>query len=75
MTIKYPFNKEGIENFLDDSLEDIHEALASENPDDINDHDVYITIGSRTVRIPIYAEVYEELSDFLNNTIKIMEDE
>lgn len=70
MTIKYPFSKEGVKWFADDTINDIMNALENDNQ---NDFDIFITIGDREIKIPLAPETYEMLEKFLENTIKELE--
>lgn len=70
MAIKYPFTKEGVEWFRDDTINDIMNAIENGNTEDF---DLFITIGNREIKIPLAPETYETLEKFLENTIKEME--
>ena len=70
MTIKYPFSKEGVKWFADDTINDIMNALENGSTEDF---DIFITIGNREIKIPLAPETYEMLEKFLENTIKELE--
>ena len=70
MTIKYPFSKEGVKWFADDTINDIMNALENGSTEDL---DIFITIGNREIKIPLAPETYEMLEKFLENTIKELE--
>lgn len=71
MTIKYPFSKDGVKWFADDTINDIMNAIENGNTEDF---DLFITIGNREIKIPLAPETYEALEKFLENTIKEMEE-
>lgn len=74
MTIKYPFTKDGIKWFEDDTLADIMNHLNNDNPYDrnenIKDFNIFVTVGNREIIIPMMPETYEALTDFLKNTLE-----
>ena len=74
MTIKYPFTKDGIQWFEDDTLSDIMNNLEHDDPNDrnesITDFNIFITVGSREIKIPLQPETFEEMTTFLKNALK-----
>ena len=62
MVVRYQFNKKGVEMFCDDTINDIMNALNSEENEAINEYNFFITIGSREIIIPCEAENYELLT-------------
>ena len=70
MTIKYSFTKPGVAAFLESALADTFHALdtggAVEN--------ICISVGTREIVIPMYAEQYEELSVYLEKAIESEEE-
>ena len=77
MTIKYPFTKDGIQWFEDDTLSDIMNNLEHDDPNDrnesITDFNIFITVGSREIKIPLQPETFEEMTAFLKNALKEVE--
>ena len=77
MTIKYPFTKDGIQWFEDDTLADIMNNLEHDDPngrnESINDFNIFITVGSREIKIPLQPETFEEMTAFLKNALKEVE--
>jgi hypothetical protein len=78
MTIKYPFTKDGIKWFEDDTLADIMNHLDNDNPNDRheseNDFNIFITIGNREIKVPMIPESFESITDFLKTTLEVFED-
>lgn len=74
MTIKYPFTKDGIKWFEDDTLADIMNNLEHDDPNDrnesINDFNIFITVGNREIMIPLLPETFEEMTTFLKYALK-----
>ena len=77
MTIKYPFTKDGIKWFENDTLSDIMNNLEHDDPNNrnecITDFNIFITVGSREIMIPLLPETFEEMTDFLKNALKEVE--
>lgn len=78
MTIKYPFTKDGIKWFEDDTLADIMNHLNNDDPNDrhesIADFNIFITIGNREVIVPMFPETFESITEFLKNTLEELEE-
>ncbi len=78
MAIKYPFTKEGIKWFGDDTLADIMNHLNNDDPNNrhesINDFNIFITIGNREVIVPMLPETFESITEFLKNTLEELEE-
>lgn len=70
MTIKYRFTREGVAAFLETILADTFHAL--DTGGDVNP--IVISVGDREIVIPMMAEQYEELSEYLNNAITTEEE-
>ena len=64
MQTRYQFTKDGIAAFKQDTLNDIFDEM-EKGGENIGDFDIFLTIGDRTIRIPTFAEVYEEMALFL----------
>lgn len=79
MTIKYPFTKDGIKWFEDDTLADIMNHLNNDDPNDrhesITDFNIFVTIGNREIIVPMIPESFESITDFLKTTLNELEDE
>jgi hypothetical protein len=77
MTIKYPFTKDGVKWFEDDTLADIMNHLNNDDPNDrhesITDFNIFITIGNREIIVPMIPESFESITEFLKTTLKEME--
>lgn len=77
MTIKYPFTKDGVKWFEDDTLADIMNNLEHDDPNDrnesINDFNIFITVGNREITIPLLPETFEEMTTFFKNALEEME--
>jgi hypothetical protein len=69
-TIKYPFDENGVKRFMSDAYDDIFKAMESCNPmtDYYGDHDIYIRINGREIRIPDLAGCYELLDTYLKDS-------
>lgn len=70
MTIKYPFTREGVTAFLETALADTFHAL--ETGGDVNP--IVISVGDWEIVIPMFAEQYEELNDYLKRAIETEEE-
>lgn len=74
MVIKYPFTKDGIQWFEEDTLADIMNDLENDSPiESTNDLNIFITVGSREIKIPLLPETFEEMTTFLKNALKEVE--
>lgn len=74
MVIKYPFTKDGIQWFEEDTLADVMNSLENDNPNESNnDLNIFITVGSREIMIPLLPETFEEMTTFLKNALEEME--
>lgn len=73
MTIKYPFSTDGIKWFEEDTINDIMNHLESDNPndrnEDINDFNIFVTIGNREIIIPLLPECHENTIEFLKKCL------
>ena len=72
MTKQYGFTSEGVQAFLDDVIGDVMEALHETGT---YDGDIYITVGGRTIAVPMIPESYEALDGALHDTAEIWETE
>lgn len=70
MNIKYAFSREGIAAFLDAVLGDTFHALDTGGTVE----DIRIIVGDREMVIPMFAEQYEELTNYLNSAITTEEE-
>ena len=70
LTIKYAFTREGISAFLETALADTFRAL--DIGGDVNP--IVISVGDREMAIPMFAEQYEELSEYLTRAIETEEE-
>ena len=66
-----PFTKTGVQFFTRSALGDIFTALENGN----EPPNIIITVGSRSIEIPTYAEIWEDLETFLETTLKEYEGE
>ena len=66
-----PFTKNGIKHFTDRVLGDTMNRL--DYGAELND--ISIKIGNRFITVPMCPESYENLCEFLKNTIKELEEE
>lgn len=68
MLIKYPFTLESVEAFaastLEETLNAIDNGLGA-------DQDIFITIGNREIKIPMNADTFSALDDFLKNCLTL----
>lgn len=71
-TIKYPFDANGAKRFMSDAYDDIFKAMEDCNPmtDDYGDHDIYIRINGREIRVPDLAGCYELLDTYLKDSVE-----
>ena len=72
MPKQYSFTSEGIEAFADDVIGDVMDAIHETGT--YNDK-LQITVGSRTIIIPMVSETYEALASMLHNAVTIWESE
>lgn len=70
MVVRYQFNKKGVEMFCDDTINDIMNALNTEEENAVNEFNFYITIGNREIIIPCEAQNYEILTEALKEAEK-----
>jgi hypothetical protein len=67
----YDFDQNGIRAMYSDSVEMVMSALCGENPDfTIDQLDINITIGDKTIILPTFAEVFEMLFTCLEDIEK-----
>lgn len=64
--IKYQLTPESAAAFLESVLADTYEALTNET---IEDQAVFVTVGNREIKIPMYAAVYEALEEFVKTAL------
>lgn len=68
---KYDFSENGINAMYNDSLETIYSVLNSKNCDALLEkQDINISIGNKKVTVPICADAFEMLFDFLREAEK-----
>ena len=72
MKTQYKFTREGVRTFLDDVIGDVMDSIHETGT---YDSDAYITIGSRTIALPMIAETYEAIDEALHDAIDIWESE
>jgi hypothetical protein len=63
MTIKYPFNKDGVKRFMLSAYDDIFTALETQTVS--ADHDIFITIGDKEIQVPSTAWAYQCMEEYL----------
>lgn len=63
----YAFTKEGIRAFLG--------SVIGEILDRGNYYNISVTIGNDNINVPMLPEIYENLEDFLNNSLENWEEE
>ena len=72
MKATHQFTPTGARAFLDDVFGDVMDALHETGS---YEGDIYITIGSRTIVLPMIPETYEALEHALHDTAEIWETE
>ena len=72
MTKQYGFTSEGVRLFLDDIIGDVMEAMHETG---CYEDKVHITVGSRTITIPMVSETYEAIDTALHDAVDIWETE
>ena len=72
METQYKFTREGVRTFLDDVIGDVMDSIHETGT---YNSDVYITIGSRTIALPMIAETYEAIEGALHDAVDIWESE
>lgn len=72
MTKHYSFTREDVRTYLDDILGDIMESIHETGT---FSNDLYITVGSRTIAVPMVAETYEAMDRALLDSVDIWETE
>lgn len=58
----HSFNKQGIQSFTEHALSEAME----------NNAHLTLTIGSHTIRVPMFSETYESMEGLLMETLKII---
>lgn len=72
MTKHYDFTNEGVRSFLDDIVGDVIEAIHETGTyEDM----LYLTVGNRTIAVPMISEVYEAIDTALHDAADIWESE
>ena len=72
MTKLYGFTREGVQAFLDDVMNDVMEAMHETGT---YEDRLYITVGSRTITIPMVSEIYEVIDGALHDALNTWETE
>ena len=72
MTKQYGFTSEGVQAFLDDVIGDVMDAIHETGT---YEDQLYITVGSRTITVPMVSETYEALDGALHDAVNIWESE
>ena len=72
MTKQYGFTSEGVQTFLDDVIGDVMEAIHETGT---YEDRLYITVGARTIVVPMVSETYEALDGALHDAVNIWERE
>ena len=72
MTKQYGFTSEGVRAFLDDVIGDVMEAIHETGT---HEDRLYITVGARTIVVPMVSETYEALDGVLHDAVNIWESE
>ena len=72
MTKQYSFTGEGVRTFLDDVVGDVMEAIHETGT---YEDRLTITVGSRTITLPMIAETYEAIEEALHEAVTIWEEE
>lgn len=63
---EYDFSRVGIQKLYSDTLDAVFSALDGENKDyTIEELNINITIGDKQISVPMYADSFEGLFDFL----------
>ena len=65
---RYNFTGEGVRTFLDDILGDVMEALHETGT---YEDKVIITVGGRTIAVPMVSETYEAIEQALSDAVAI----
>ena len=65
--IKYAFTADGVNAFLESVWGDIVHAL---DRDDLDDLDIFITIGNREIKIPITADNIETVENAITDCLQ-----
>ena len=72
MAKQYNFSNEGVRTFLDDIIGDV---MGSLHETGAYDGEIYITVGSRTIAVPMIPESYEAIERALHDAADIWETE
>ncbi len=72
MAKQYNFSNEGVRAFLDDVIGDVMDAIHETGT---YEDRLYITVGSRTITVPMVAETYEAIERALHDAVTIWESE
>lgn len=67
MKRKFPFNKTGVKFYEKVVFNETMQALDNGT---IDNYEIQIKIGENTISVPMYAEAYENIIEFLNNTLE-----
>lgn len=57
--VKYSFTKAGSKAFCDDVVGEFFEAM--DKDEDLRAYNIHVTVGKRTIEIPMLADIYEGL--------------
>lgn len=72
MKATHNFTSEGVRSFLDDIIGDVMDSLHETGT---YDGDIYITVGGRTIAVPMIPESYEAIERALHDAADIWETE
>ena len=72
MAKQYGFTSEGVQAFLDDVIGDVMDAIHETGT---YEDRLYITVGARTIVVPMVSETYEALDGALHDAVTIWESE
>ena len=65
---EYEFSEVGIEKMYNDSQEMVLDVLTGDRTDfNISELDIFVSIGDKQIKIPIYADGFEMIFDCLRD--------
>ena len=72
MPKQYSFTSEGVRTFLDDVIGDVMDAMHETGT---YEDRLTITVGSRSITVPLVSETYEAIDGALHDAVTIWESE
>lgn len=71
--VSYAFTRAGCKAFCEDVVSEFFEAMDVDK--DLRDYNIHVTVGKRTVELPMFADIYEGLCYWFDNIEDFDEEE